>query len=122
MKIEKLTENKIRVIINSNELNINNNDASIVMSKVMESQDFFLNVLKKAEKEVDFCTDGYKLLIELIPSFDDLFVFTITKYIPNINTNNNSNHTDNTDNKVLRKTVVAKRKTFNKTYGKVHIT
>ena len=57
MKIEKLTEDKIRVIINLNELNINEDNChntNFVMTKAIESQDFFLNILNRAEKEVNF--------------------------------------------------------------------
>ena len=45
----------------------------------MESQNLFLDILVKAEKEVGFYTDGCKLLIECFSS-DELFIFTITKY------------------------------------------
>ena len=52
MKIEKLTEDKIRVIINSSELSMPYNNNIILNS--IESQKLFLDNLKKAEKEVDF--------------------------------------------------------------------
>ena len=38
MKIEKLTENKIRVIINSEDLKENNIDSNTLMEKAIESQ------------------------------------------------------------------------------------
>ena len=38
-------------------------------------------MLLKAEKEVGFYTEGYKLLVEAFSSPDGLFVFTITKYV-----------------------------------------
>ena len=112
MKIEKLTEDKIRVIINLNELNINEDNChntNFVMTKAIESQDFFLNILNRAEKEVNFNTDGCKLFIELSPSLDDLFVFTIIatpdNYVNSI-TNSNTDPQSNT----RRKKVIAKRK------------
>jgi len=80
MKIEKLTDNKIRVIINSNDLELNNLNIHTIMSKSLESQDIFLDILKKAEKELDFKTEGYKLLIEAFSLSDDFCVFMITKY------------------------------------------
>lgn len=100
MKIEKLTENKIRVIINSDELGLSNINVHNIMTKAIETQDIFLDILKKAEKEVDFHTDGCKLLIEAFSSLDDIFVFTITKYLPN--------------NDVKKKKLIAKRKSFDK--------
>ena len=84
MKIERLTEDKIRVILNSDELNINDNN----VHNIINSQEFFLDILRKAEKEVDFNTDGCKLFIETFSSLDDFFVFTITKYIPDNNKKN----------------------------------
>ena len=77
MKIEKLTENKIR----SEDLKNNNLDYQTIMEKPIESQKLFLEMLLKAEKEVGFYTEGYKLLVEAFSSSDGLFVFTITKYV-----------------------------------------
>lgn len=85
MKIEKLTENKIRVIINSNDLNGSNTDIHSFIDNSFKNQDFFLNILEKAEKEVGFCTDGCKLLIETFSSADEFLVFTITKSTKNVN-------------------------------------
>ena len=84
MKIEKLTENKIRVIVEPSELGLNNDNVHTMMHKTMGSQEFFLSILRKAEKEVDFNTDGCKLLIETFSSSDDIFVLTITKYKPEV--------------------------------------
>ena len=86
MKIEKLTENKIRVIISSEDLKNNNLDYKTIMEKPIESQKLFLEMLLKAEKEVGFYTEGHKLLVEAFSSSDGLFVFTITKYIEKVPT------------------------------------
>lgn len=99
MKIEKLTENKIRVIINSDELETNDLNVHTIMTKAIETQDIFGTILKRAEKEVDFYTDGCKLLIEAFSSLEDVFVFTITKFSP--------------DNEIKKKKLIAKRKSFN---------
>ena len=80
MKIEKLTENKIRVVVNLDDLIENNTSLHALMAKTIESQSFFLDILSKAEKEVDFHTEGCKLLIEAFSSEDDILVLTITKY------------------------------------------
>ena len=42
MKIEKLTDNKIRVIINLEDLKKNNLDFNTIMEKPIESQKLFL--------------------------------------------------------------------------------
>lgn len=91
MKIEKLTENKIRVIISSDDLEKTNSDIQSVLYKVLENKGIFLDILEKAEKEVGFITDGCKLLIEAFSSTDDILVFTITKYSPN-DKNTDDNH------------------------------
>ena len=83
MKIEKLTENKIRVIINDEDLEQNHTDLHTIMTKSLENQGLFLNILSKAEKEVGFYTENCKLLIEAFSTPDDMFVFTITKYSEN---------------------------------------
>lgn len=83
MKIEKLTENKIRVIINDEDLKQNHTDLHTIMTKSLENQGLFLNILSKAEKEVGFYTENCKLLIEAFSTSDDMFVFTITKYSEN---------------------------------------
>ena len=81
MKIEKLTENKIRVIVNTEDLKENNIDFNLLMNKSMETQNLFFEILERAEEELDFHTDGYKLLIEAFSSSDEKLVFTITKYL-----------------------------------------
>lgn len=100
MKIEKLTENKIRVIIHSDELGLSNMNVPGIMKKAVETQDIFSDILKKAEKEVDFHTDGCKLLIEAFSSLEDIFIFTITKYLP--------------ENDTKKKKLTVKRKSFDK--------
>ena len=100
MKIEKLTDNKIRVIIHSDELECKNVNLHSIMTKAIETQEIFSDILVKAEKEYDFCTDGCKLLIEAFSSSEDIIVFTITKF--------------SLENTIRKKKLVAKRKSFNK--------
>ncbi len=85
MKIEKLTENKIRVILNAEELGVSNVNMHTLMTKALEKKDIFSDILEKAQKDLDFRTDGCKLLIEAFASLDDLFVFTITRFLPEPN-------------------------------------
>lgn len=82
MKIEKLTENKIRIILNTKELTLNNIDITDFINNNIQSQKFFLDVLNKAEKELGFYTENCKLLIEAFSSLNELFIFTITKLVP----------------------------------------
>ena len=68
MKIEKLTENKIRVIINNKDLQDNHIDLHTLMTKSLENQKLFLEMLQEAESQVGFNTDGCRLLIEAFSS------------------------------------------------------
>ena len=83
MKIEKLTENKIRIILNLEDLEKNNIDLHSFMSNSIESQNLFIDILDKAEHEVGFTTKDCKILIEALASSDGHFIFTITKYQTN---------------------------------------
>ena len=80
MKIEKLTENKIRVIVKPSDLKLKSLDIHLLMTRALEKQTFFTNMLEQAKQEVGFNTDGCKLLIEAFSSSDDVLIFTITKY------------------------------------------
>ena len=79
MKIEKLTENKIRIILNIEDLELNNIDFNSVINNSPESQTLLLSILNQAEKEVGFNAQDSKILIEAISSFDGIIIFTITK-------------------------------------------
>ena len=80
MKIEKLNENKIRITLNLDDLNEKNIDFHSFMSNSIDSQEIFLDMLEKANKEVGFNTDDCKIMIEALAMSDGHFVLTITKY------------------------------------------
>ncbi len=84
MKIEKLTENKIRVLINPSDFDIENLSPMSFIDKALESNFLLADILKKAECEVGFNTDGCKLLVESFSSSENILVFTITKYSPKV--------------------------------------
>lgn len=79
MKIEKLNENKIRFIFNHSDLKENNVDVHAFMANSIESQSLFLSMLDKAEQEVGFITDNYKLSIEALALSNGSFVITVTR-------------------------------------------
>lgn len=87
MKIEKITENKIRILIKQEDFK----DKSINLQKLLlttpESHSLFLEILNKAKEEVNFDTEGHKLLIEAYLQNEDVFIFTITKYLEQNNNN-----------------------------------
>lgn len=102
MKIEKLTENKIRIILNIEDLEVNNVDFDTILNNTPETQSLILSILNKAEKEVGFYAQDCKILIEAIASFDGNFVFTITKTAPTLPE----------ESSFTRKKPQAKRKSF----------
>lgn len=80
MKIEKLTENKIRVIINSTDLETKSLNIHSIMTRALDRQEFFSEMLERAKDEVGFDADGCKLLIETLSTSEDVLVVTVTKY------------------------------------------
>ena len=86
MKIEKLTDNKIRIILNTDELTAQNIDIKSLVSNTDVAQNLFKNILKRAEKEVGFVVADSKLLIEAFVSSEGFFVITFTKFKPDIKT------------------------------------
>lgn len=101
MKIEKLTENKLRVVLNIEDLESNNIDFDSVVNNTPETQSLILSILNQAEKEVGFYVQDSKIIIETFASFDGNFVFTITK-----------TPTQAEQHTFSRKTPKAKRKSF----------
>lgn len=81
MKIEKIDENKIRIILKQDDLKDKKFDVNKILLSPDNSQNLFLEILNKAEKELNFYTDGHKLLIEAYSQDDDFYIITVTKYI-----------------------------------------
>lgn len=81
MKIEKLTENKIRVILKENDFKSKSINFEEFIFNTNESESLLLEILNKAKNEFNFDTDGCKLLIEANMQCEDILMFTITKYI-----------------------------------------
>ena len=79
MKIEKLNDDKIRITLNLDDLKENDIDLHTFMSNSIESQELFLGMLDKAEKEVGFVTDDCRIIIEAIATNGGNFIFTITR-------------------------------------------
>lgn len=86
MKIKKLTENKIQIIIQQEDLASRAINMQNLFLTTPESQKLFLEILTKAKEEVNFNTEGHKLLIEAFFENTDAVIFTITKYIDTQNT------------------------------------
>lgn len=83
MKFEKLSENKLRIILNLDDLADKHIDYHSFMANSTDTQNLFLDMLDKAEKEVGFVTKDYKIMIEALVTSNGEFIVTITRYLPN---------------------------------------
>ena len=79
MKFQKLTDTKIRIVFNVDEMNSNNFSADTFFSDNSIAESTLHSILSMAEKEIGFKADDCKLLVEAISSNDGNFIFTITK-------------------------------------------
>lgn len=82
MKIEKINDNKIKITLDISDLEENNIDLHSFLSNSDESKELFTSMLDKAEKEVGFVTDDYKVMIEALATSDGTFVLTVTRLAP----------------------------------------
>ena len=79
MQIEKINKNKLKVILNTSDLEENNIDLNNFMANSLESQELFLDILDLAEEKFNFYVHDSKLVIESISLAHNIFIFTITK-------------------------------------------
>ena len=86
MKIEKLTENKIRIIINLDELSKKNIDINSLAINNEKAHKLFQSILKEAEKQVGFKVKDCRLLVEIYSTQEGHIIFTLTKYKNELNT------------------------------------
>ena len=79
MRIEKISENKIKVLIDTDEAREWNISAGNMASDSPAVQQMFREAIRMAEREVRFSIDGAKLFVEAIPGQTDGFGMLITK-------------------------------------------
>lgn len=101
MKFEKLNNDKIRIILNLQDLEDNNIDYQSFMSNSSDSQKLFLEMLDEAEEQIGFTTKDYKLMIEALATLNGDFIITVTRFLPDLDIAPTYN----------KKTVKVKRKT-----------
>lgn len=82
MKLEKLNDDKIRITLNLDDLKENHIDFHTFMSNSIESQELFLDMLDRAEKELGFVTEDYRVMIEALAMNNGNFVLTVTRFEP----------------------------------------
>lgn len=82
MKIEKLTEDKIRITLDLTDLKENDIDYQSFMANSIDTQKLFFDMLEEAEEQVGFETENYKIAIEAIATIDGTFILTVTRSLP----------------------------------------
>lgn len=79
MKIERLSENKIKIIIDAADIRAWNVDLKNFIDNTPEAQDMFCHALKQAERDVDFCIGKSQLMVETLPLADNGFMMMVSK-------------------------------------------
>ena len=80
MKLEKITDEKFRVIIHSKELKNNNINLNSLTDDANLAQKLILSILKKIKKESNPLLDNSKLLVDFYVLDNDFLVLNITKH------------------------------------------
>ena len=80
MKIKKISNDKLKIILSSNDLDEKNIDIDAFLANPIESQNLFFEILDLAEEKYDFDIENNRAIVETI-SLDDnnIFILTITK-------------------------------------------
>lgn len=79
MKIERLSENKIKIVIDAADIRAWNVDLKNFIDNTPEAQDMFYHALKQAERDVNFCIGKSRLMVETLPLADNGFVMMVSK-------------------------------------------
>lgn len=79
MQIKKINNDKLKVILNLNDLDEKNIDVDSFLSNPIESQNLFFEILDLAEEKYDFDIDNNKAVIEAISLDNNIFILTITR-------------------------------------------
>ncbi len=79
MRIERLSESKIKIIIDAADIRAWNVDLKNFIDNTPEAQDMFYHALKRAEQDVNFCIGGSQLMVETLPLADNGFVMMVSK-------------------------------------------
>ena len=80
MRFQKLSENKLKIILSNEELP-NRSNLDEFISDSSTARHSFLEILDKAYDEVGFNTKDYKIKIDAVALRNGNFVFTVTKLL-----------------------------------------
>lgn len=79
MKIEKINDNKLKIMFDYTELEENNISIHSFLANSIEVQNFFLAILDIANEDLDFKPDSSNLSYETISFGNKFFVIFVTK-------------------------------------------
>lgn len=85
MKFEKLNNDKIRIILDLQDLQDNDIDYQSFMSNSSDTQRLFMDMLDEAEEQIGFTTKDYKIMVEALATIDGNFIITVTRSLPDSN-------------------------------------
>lgn len=81
MQVQKINNNKVKVILNSSDLLKKNIDIDSFLSNSEESQEFFFEILDLVEKKYSFDIEDNKAIVEAVSLDNNIFILTITKLL-----------------------------------------
>ena len=79
VKIEKIDENKIKVVLSYDDILELNLDITQISPESEETEKLFSDVFNQASEKLGFVVDDSKFMIEAIPSYTEGFVMFVTK-------------------------------------------
>ena len=79
MKIEKIDDNKIKVVLSYDDILSLNLDITEIRPDSKDAERLFSDILNKASEETGFSISNSKFMIEAIPSYKDGYVMFVTK-------------------------------------------
>ena len=79
MKIERIDDNKIKVLVGEDDIKRWNVDLKNFTDNTPEAQDMFWFALKQAEQDVNFSVGKAQLMVETMPAEEDGFVLIISR-------------------------------------------
>ena len=79
MQIKKINNDKLKIILSSNDLDEKNVDVDSFLANPIESQNLFFEILDLAEEKYNFDIENNKAIIEAISLDNNIFILTITK-------------------------------------------
>lgn len=79
MKINKINENKVSIVLTLEELAEHNITIKDIESNKNKAQNFLFEILEESELNLEFIDEGSQLLVEASTDTNNLFIITISK-------------------------------------------